>query len=305
MTTPFNAPHDHLRPLLQESHEHCISGRFDAALDALNRALEQDPDSAWAWAHRGDILCQVRGRYLEAIACFSRSLDINPTYTWALAHRGAAYERMDAFAEAERDFRRALSLKPDYTWALVMLCRVLQITGRYDEAIVGLEKVIEQDASVMPDWRAERGILRSLSGSYEAAHGFFLRALETNPADRLALYNAAINMRRWRGLVEAKEYIDRLRDILQPIAPLDARSVYELGGLDALEGRTDEALSHLRDAIAREQGLVLLSPCQKRARFDMAWHDLRTNETFRRLVGSSNNSQDGDACLVSSPRPPA
>jgi tetratricopeptide (TPR) repeat protein len=292
-------PDDCVTALLRESQERVRHGDIAGALQALDEALELNPRSAWAWAHRGDILCQHLGRYQEAIVDFDRALTIQPEYVWALAHRGAAHERLDAFDKAEADLVRALALKPEYTWVIAMLARVYQFTGRLEQALDAVEQVVARDPPLLTYWREERAMARMQVGRYEEAQHYFRIALEANPEDRFAMYNSTVNLVRWHGLAEARPAIDRLRARLESVLVTVSddreidRSVYELGGLFAMEGEIERALAQLEEAIDRERGKVLLSPARKRARVDLAWSGLREQSRFRALTGYRQFHQGG------------
>ncbi len=279
-----------LQSLLARSQELTKEGKVPEALATIEAAIALDPTSAWAWAHQGDVLYQHLGEYERAIASFGRALALDPDYAWAIAHRGASYERLDMFAEAERDFDRALALKPGYTWALAMLARVYQMTGRYEQAFAAVEDVTAKEPSLLPYWREERAMMRMLLRRHEDADRHFRIAFEADPEDRFAHYNSTVNLVHWQGVDRARAAIDRLRERLQRNIETsqDSREVdrctYELGGLAALEGHDDDALARLQAAIAREKGLVLLSPARKRARVDMAWLHLRADPRFTTMI---------------------
>jgi tetratricopeptide (TPR) repeat protein len=254
-------------------------GQVEAAIEALEVLIREDEGNAWAHAHLGDLLCVERGEHDAAVQHLSRAIELNEAYGWAFAHRGAAFERLDRLDRAEADLRRALELRPSNVWARAMLCRVHQLSGRYDAALAELDIVVREGSTILPDWRAERGLLHMLAGRHDAAHHCYLDALAHDANDRLALYNVAINMRRWRGRAAATPWIERARANLhaQPGSP---RVTYELGGLLALEGDADAAIAHLALAIDAERGLRILSPSSKRARIDLAWATLQDHPRF-------------------------
>jgi tetratricopeptide (TPR) repeat protein len=278
------------RELQARSGELLRRGEQAKALKALEEALDLDASSAWAWAHRGDILYVHFGRYWEAIECFSRAIALDSNYAWALAHRGAAYERLNRFVEAEEDLVKALHIRPTYTWVLAMLARVYQMTGRFREAFSAVEQVVERDHSLLPHWREERAMMRMLVRRHEDAEVHFQIALRADPEDRFAHYNSVVNLVFWRGLDAAMNSISALKVRLNASIRAGTnsrdvdRSVYELGGLAALEGDSSAALDYFASAIAREEGLVLLSPARKRARVDMAWDSLRSDVRFTQLI---------------------
>jgi tetratricopeptide (TPR) repeat protein len=257
--------------------------RYPEAIAALKSLLNRAAGNAWAHAHLGDVSCTVLGDYEAALEHFDRAISLQPRYAWAIAHRGATLERLDRFAEAEADLRLAIELNPRNAWARAMLCRVHQFCGRADAALAELQALIQLDSSVLPDWRAERGLLQTLAGRHELAHELYLQALEHDPRDRLALYNVAINLQLWQGSLTAAPWIARARALLHG-SPPSSRVTFELGGLLALEGHAESALDALHGAIQQERGLVLLSPSAKRARVDVAWRQLRRTPRFLALT---------------------
>jgi len=290
---------ENITGLLEKSQALLKSGSPGDALQPLETALSIEPHSAWAWAHRADILYLHLGQYSEAIESFSRAIELDSNYAWAIAHRGAAYERLDRFAEAEDDLLRSLALKPGYTWSLAMLARVYQMTGRFEQALSAVEEVVARDPTVLLSWRGERAIMRMLLHRHEEAAHYFSEAVQAEPNDRFSSYNSVINLALWRGLEIAEESIsslvDRLnRTVAESSEPREVDwSLYELGGLAALMRREDVALDYLQRASEREAGLVLLSPARKRAKVDMAWDCLRADSRFITLLSHQGITKKG------------
>jgi tetratricopeptide (TPR) repeat protein len=276
--------------LFSQSQELSRAGRFGAALEALEEALREEPASAWGWAHHGDLLYQHVGRYAEALASFDRAVALRPGYAWALAHRGATYERLNRFPEAKADLDQALAVQPKYMWAVAMLARVFQMTGQFERAFECVEAVSMEAPQLLPHWREERAMMRMLLRRHADAQAHFEAALQADPDDRFAHYNGAVNLVCWRGVEAARPALQQLRARLEqqisssPNSRDVDRSIYELGGLAALEGNEPIAIERLEEARRRELGLVLLSPAVKRARVDMAWDGLRDGARFRALV---------------------
>ena len=80
------------------------------------------------------------GRYEKALAPLERALELQPDYAWALAHKGEALQRLGRYEEAMAAFDRALELKPDYAWAMMGKGETLLKLGRYEEAMAPLER---------------------------------------------------------------------------------------------------------------------------------------------------------------------
>ncbi|MFQ5892433.1 MAG: tetratricopeptide repeat protein, partial [Candidatus Methanofastidiosia archaeon] len=91
--------------------------RYEEALQALDRALELDPEDVYAWYTRGLTLLNLQ-KYEEALQVFDRVLELDPedVYTWV--GKGAALGNLQKYEEALQAFDRALELDPEdvYTW---------------------------------------------------------------------------------------------------------------------------------------------------------------------------------------------
>jgi tetratricopeptide (TPR) repeat protein len=121
---------------------------------------------------------------------------------------------------------------------------------------------------------------RQLLSRYEEAMKDYESALKKNPSSVYSLYNIAVVMVRWKGLPDARSYVDKVRQALIPLLDTDKREsgLYGLGGLEALANNNEEALYYLQQAV------LLGSNAVDWARDDIAWADLRsTDERFRAL----------------------
>ena len=90
--------------------------RFDEALVDLNTAMRKNPRLGVAYNNRG-LVYDATGRQKEAIADFDEALKLNPRLADTYCNRGAALLAQDKLAEAEADFARCRALggaqKPD------------------------------------------------------------------------------------------------------------------------------------------------------------------------------------------------
>jgi ribosomal protein S12 methylthiotransferase accessory factor len=93
------------------------SGRWDEALDVLERARDLEPD-------RTDIhnllgVCHFkRGEHEEAIACFQQVLALDPGSAMDHANLGVNYQAIGAYDKAAAAYETALSLDPGIDFAL-------------------------------------------------------------------------------------------------------------------------------------------------------------------------------------------
>lgn len=88
------------------------AGKYEAAADLLQRAVEFNPHSFWPNFYRG--ICGYRLRQFEiSLASFSACVAIAPRNAECVYNRGLAYRALGCEEAAKRDFDRARSLKPE------------------------------------------------------------------------------------------------------------------------------------------------------------------------------------------------
>ncbi len=53
---------------------------------------------------------------VDSLMDFTRAIELDPDYAWAMAQRGITYRDMERYEEALSDLARAIELDPDYAW---------------------------------------------------------------------------------------------------------------------------------------------------------------------------------------------
>ena len=115
------------------------AGRFDEALEKIERALEIEPVSLMINATRGWILFYA-GRYGESIDQFRKTISLEPAFCSAHWLLGFVHEAQGQFDEALAQFREALRL--DQTPAVLSsLGHALARAGRAEEARATIESL--------------------------------------------------------------------------------------------------------------------------------------------------------------------
>ena len=113
-----------------------LLGDLDRAGHFADRALELDPNNAWAWTRRG-FIDAYRGEPAAAIAAFEHAVRLSPLDPFSfnsyvgLGFSNFALERYD---EAISWAQRAMREKGSMTWAYRDLAVYLAYAGRLDEA---------------------------------------------------------------------------------------------------------------------------------------------------------------------------
>jgi type IV pilus assembly protein PilF len=113
-----------------------------AAERHFRRAVELDPRSSTIQNNYGQYLCQ-RGRYDEALDAFSRALE-NPLYrtpAYALANRGICARSAGRLDVAETSLRKALEIEPAFPVALLEMAHVSFALGRNLQARAFLQRL--------------------------------------------------------------------------------------------------------------------------------------------------------------------
>ncbi len=164
-------------------------GRCTQALPELQRIVQRDPHNFPALDLAGSCL-KLAGRVDSALALFERSEKENPLSAVPVANAAGALLALGRKAEAEREYRHALTLEPTQAEAAANLSRLLRERGDHTGATAVLDRALAGGAHG-PEVYAERGLARAQSGDLAGALADFREAARRNPADPVAIDNAA------------------------------------------------------------------------------------------------------------------
>jgi Tfp pilus assembly protein PilF len=172
----------------------------------------------------------------------------DPDDAWIHVALAEAYRRKAKVEEAEQHLRRALVLEPDFHQARLSLSGLLVQVGRFDEAIVEAQVLVDDPTFPAP-WRAltNLGWAQFKLGRNGEARGNLLLALEY----RRDFWPALLDL----GILEAQEghplqAIKLFRRVLEsnPGALAKAETNYRIAELYVSLGRREEAVAHLSAA---------------------------------------------------------
>ena len=240
---------------------HALAGRYDEALDDLNRAIELDPSRAWAIAYRGESY-RLTGRYDEALDDLNRAIELDPSHAAVIASRGQTYQAMERYDEALAEYNRAVELDPSNAWAFISRGSIYEAMGRYVEALADNDRAIELDPSdgaVI----ASRGQTFRLAGRYDEALVDLNRAIELDPSNAWAIADRGETLRL------AKRYDQALADFDRAVE-LDPSYAWAI----ASRGQTYAAMERYDRALADFDRALELDPSQ-------AWIIAYRGETLR------------------------
>ncbi|MEO5808756.1 MAG: tetratricopeptide repeat protein [Sphingomicrobium sp.] len=190
-------------------------------LAVTEKALSLDPKLGEAHAAHGEALAAL-GRAAEAKLAFERALQLDPNSFEANYSYGRFCFRTAEQERAAMLFRRALELQSDEPQAPLMLSLTLQALGQRDEAMeyarLGLkraEEALRQHPESSRPAQLGAAVLATL-GDTARAKEWMNRALEVDPDDRLALYNAACTWSQIGEPDRAMDYLERWAKVAAP-----------------------------------------------------------------------------------------
>lgn len=119
-------------------------GNHDAALAAIDRALELDANNAGYWNNRGVLLKPLGApRLAERIAAYQRATALNPGFKEAYSNLADALTSDLRFDEAAAALDKALALDPNYLGAAINRVNLLKAQGEKKAALAQIDAILE------------------------------------------------------------------------------------------------------------------------------------------------------------------
>ena len=168
------------------------------ALEASRRAIELDPEDAFALTVAAHILSFLGGRPGEAVELFESALklDENSAFAWALSALTCAYRgRPDEAVERLRNVWRLSPFDPlnFYFWIVAGIAEF--VAGRYDEAVAWLRKSKRANSRFTACLRMLAASL-ALAGDEASARAVAREMLEVDPSFRISTFLAWYPLQR-------------------------------------------------------------------------------------------------------------
>jgi TolB-like protein/Flp pilus assembly protein TadD len=260
------------------------------AVEAFREAVQLDPAYASAWAGLAlaiDMAAQqesVSARDFEngeraALEAADKAVALAPDLADGYISRGFIRSWQDRdFAAASADYERALALEPDNPKALTgFAASVLEPTGRLDEALTAVQKVLQSDPLNASYWRrlavtqwarrqypaAIEAANRSLSLVPEQANtaaflGYCL-LLDNKPEEALQVsQRATATPFRLQAAAMAQHVLgheaEAGRLLKELIDHFKTQAAYQIAQVFALRGERDAAFGWLDTAFAQRDG---------------------------------------------------
>ena len=158
-----------------------MNGRYEEALAAYDRILEQDPEAVDIHNLQGYLYLSM-GEYEKAVQSLQRYAFYAPEQANPHDSLGEAFLYTGRYEDAIGEFVRALEIDPSFVWSAVHLSETLSVIGQFDKARQVLDKVapVFEDRS-WGDWLA----MQRMRVDYRAENWpELLRAVEAKLAAR-------------------------------------------------------------------------------------------------------------------------
>jgi len=164
--------------------------RNDKALEAFENALALNPaDVQSLWA-QGEILFGS-GKMEPATVSYEKALAINPQHTLAMFRLAMIKQMNGDFASAEPLYRQAIQIDPDFAFALNNLAfGAAEIPGRAKEALTWAQGAVELQPD-NPEFQDTLAMVLDVSGKYQEAIAVLKKLSATYPSYFDAVYRLA------------------------------------------------------------------------------------------------------------------
>lgn len=229
------------------------------AVEKFSRAVELDPNFAWAYAALSGVHSAVYWEYYDHTEdrlrktkeTAERALALDPDLPEAHAAMGFYYYHgLRDYESARREFDRGLAVEPRNEDLLIGRGSVARRIGMWDDALADIGKSVESDprATVL---LGEYAVTCARVRKYDEAEKYLDRALELAPLSGDAYFNKAeIALLRDGSAAKACGLFNEARS--RKIDGSDSRYVYWSVMADECAGRFQDAL----DGLAAQQANV-------------------------------------------------
>ena len=198
-----------------------LHGRdYATAVEALQKAVEQDPANTDAWFKLGQSRSGL-GDHTGAIEAYRRVVDLDPQNTRAMNNLANGLFRMGRYEESAEWYRKALDIDPDYLKATFHYGWILRHLDRPEEAekmflhCLDLESTSQAEEATRQDCYYYVGALRFRAGDHTRAASIMEEVLVGRPAHPEARYYLGMAYRHLGRTEDAARHLELHRRLLQ------------------------------------------------------------------------------------------
>jgi type IV pilus assembly protein PilF len=162
-----------------------------------------------------------QGRYDLAVERLERALKQNPKLADAHSTIAIAYDQLGMPEEAEKHYRRATQLEPDNAAAANSYAVFLCLHNRWPDAEPFFKRAADNRSYTTPEAAlTNAGVCARNAGATDKAEQYFRDALMRNPTFPDALYNMMELSYQQQNFLEARAFVQRYLDSQKATAPV-------------------------------------------------------------------------------------
>ncbi|HEV2292561.1 MAG TPA: tetratricopeptide repeat protein [Tepidisphaeraceae bacterium] len=220
-------------------------GDTDAAIGALERATEANPNLTMARGLLGD-LYRAEGEYEKATAQYEALVRLDPYSALNHYKLGVSYQFLQRLRESANAYLRAIELDPKDADAHMNLALVYLAMGQLDDAVRYAERATLLDPSSAVAF-SNLGVVLEARGDFARAESAYRRSLDLDSTQIETLLNLGANLIKQGKSADAVSIMER---VLQQSDTPQIRKRY--GDALARAGKYDEAVKQYEAALAKD-----------------------------------------------------
>jgi serine/threonine-protein kinase len=177
-----------LDPLLSEAQSamaslHAREGAWQDAEQGFRRAIELNPNNAWARLGLGVSVLAMQGRFEEGLEEARHAVDLDPLSPYAHTELARTLLLAGRYDQAIEQSRQAIALDPQRNRPYFLMARALSLQGKHSEALAVFEDRLRRDAPPRgPEWLA---CAYARAGRHDEARAVLQKELAAGSPPRL------------------------------------------------------------------------------------------------------------------------
>lgn len=150
--------------LLNRGADHSDSGDYKKALECYNKALEIDPDCAFALINMGTVFTKLED-YERALEAYEKATKTNPGSVELWNNKGNAFRMLNRYNEALEAYKRAVQIDPYIAETWVNMGVLFENLGDYEMALKSYNQAIKLSPNFEVAWQCKNSLLENLKGN--------------------------------------------------------------------------------------------------------------------------------------------
>jgi len=168
-----------------------IMGKFEESKESIEIALKIYPEMPKALVLLGNVLNHVENKYDAAIECINKALEQLPEYAFGFVMRGNVYLKKGELDKAVSDYSYAITLQPDYVEAYINRGGVYFLLGKHDDVITDCNEAIRLDPNYANAY-VNRGNAYLNKDEFDKAIADYNKAAQIDPNHLLSFFNCGV-----------------------------------------------------------------------------------------------------------------